>query len=48
LADSVTFDVLCTAPAHRTAIEQARRDAQYVVETTGQAQKLALATWVGW
>ena len=45
-ADTVAFTVAQTFPAQRWAMLQARRDARYIEATTGQAQKLNLATWV--
>lgn len=45
-ADTVTFDVLQHTPEYRSALKRAREDAKYIEATTGQQQKLNLATWV--
>ncbi len=47
-ADVVVFEVYAHAEALARAVAQARRDAGYIEATTGQVQKLGLATWVGW
>jgi hypothetical protein len=42
-ADVVTFDILVTVAEQLAGFEQARRDAAYEQQTTGQSQKLCLA-----
>lgn len=43
-ADEVMVDILVSCAEHLEAFEQARRDARYIEATTGQPQKLLLAT----
>lgn len=45
-SDTVTVDVLQHVAPYRSALAQARKDAEYIESTTGQQQKLNLATWV--
>ncbi len=42
-ADEVTVDVITTCDEHVEAMEQARRDAEYIESVTGQAQKILYA-----
>ena len=46
LSDCVAFDVLQHVSPYRSALQKARADAQYIQSTTGQEQKLSLATFV--
>ena len=45
-ADTVTVDVLQHVAPYRGAMQQAREDAAYIEATTGQVQKLSLATFI--
>lgn len=47
LADTVRVSVAQAFAWQRTAFARAQRDARYIEETTGQVQKLGLATLVG-
>lgn len=46
-ADVVRVDIAQGFASQQRALASARRDARYIEQTTGQAQKLNLATWVG-
>lgn len=46
IADTVTVDVLQHVAPYRSAFQKARADARYIESTTGQIQKLSLATFV--